>query len=221
VHTATPVAALTSEAPPAPAPPALELVPAHGWTGAEIEEAAALVESTDAGPAKWRLGDWLAARVPVGERHRKTGTGRTLAALTQLVGVSHSYLRQLRDTAHHWPAETRVPAAPFHVHSAFRDGGRERARWRRDQLLTMERYAGKITAKSLRRWREAHAEHVPSRGARQAPIRQTELAEEIDALVGKVDRAIRAGAPPALWGPIHDHLDALAADVEQILARAA
>ena len=85
-----------------------------------------------------------------------------------------------------------MPAAPFHVHGAVSDGGRERAGRRRDRLLETERY----TAKSLRRWREAHAEYVPSRGARQAPIRQTELAEEIDALAGKVDRAIRAGAPP-------------------------
>jgi hypothetical protein len=52
-------------------------------------------------------------------------------------------------------------------------------------------------------------------------VRQTELAAKIDALADEVDRAIRAGAPAALWSPIHDHLDALAADVEQILARAA
>ena len=48
-------------------------------------------------------------------------------------------------------------AAPFHVHGAFRDGGRERAGRRRDRLLETERH----TAKSLRRWREAHAEYVP------------------------------------------------------------
>ena len=84
-----------------------------------------------------------------------------------------------------------MPAAPFHVHGALRDGGRERAGRRRDRLFEMERY----TATSPRRWREAHAEYVPSRGARQAPIRQAELAEGDDALAGKVDRAIRAGAP--------------------------
>jgi hypothetical protein len=59
-------------------------------------------------------------------------------------------------------------------------------------LCGAERCASSYTAKSLRRWREAHAEYVPSRGARHAPIRRTELAEEIDALAGKVDRAIRA-----------------------------
>ena len=47
-----------------------------------------------------------------------------------------------------------MPAAPFHVPRAFRDGGREPAGRRRDRLLETERY----TAKSLRRWREAHAE---------------------------------------------------------------
>ena len=143
-----------------------------------------------AAPAHWQLGDWLAARVPVGVRGPKTGTGCTLGELARLVGVSHHHLRSIRGTAHHWPPETRVPAAPFHVHGALRDGGRERAGRRRDRLLETERY----TATSLRRWREAHAEYVPSRGARQAPIRQTEP-EEIDALAGKVDRAIRARRP--------------------------
>ena len=95
-------------------------------------------------------------------------------------------------------------------HGALRDGGRERAGRRRDRLLETERY----TAKSLRRWREAHAEYVPSRGARQAPIRQTGLAEEIDALADKVDRAIRAGARPGAEGGPRRYLSALrAADV--------
>lgn len=124
-------------------------------------------------------------------RGRKTGTGCTLGELARLVGVSHNHLRSIRDTAHHWP--TRPGCRPRRSTStapsatAAASAGR-----RRDRLLETERY----TAKSLRRWREAHAEYVPSRGARQAPIRQTELAEEIDALAGKVDRAIRAGAPP-------------------------
>ena len=41
---------------------------------------------------------------------------------------------------------------------------------------------------------KAHAEYVASRGARHVPVRQTEP-EEIDALAGKVDRAIRARRP--------------------------
>ena len=144
-----------------------------------------------AAPEHWLLGDWLAARVPVGVRGRTTGTRCTFGGLAARAGVSDNYLRWIRGTAHHWPPETRVPAAPFHVHGALRDGGRERAGRRRDRLLGTERY----TAESLRRWREAHAEYVPSRGARRAPIRQTELAEEVDALARRADRAIRAGAP--------------------------
>ena len=110
-----------------------------------------------AAPEYWLLGDWLAARVPVGVRGRTTGTRCTFGGLAARAGVSHNHLRLIRGTAHHWPPETRVPAAPFHVHGALRDGGRERAGRRRDRLFEMERY----TATSLRRWREAHAEYVP------------------------------------------------------------
>lgn len=129
VHTARVVAALAKSAPPLTAPPPLELVATSGgaWTPEEIAHVTSLVSAAHADREHWLLGDWLAAHVPVGIRGRKTGTGRTLGELARRVGVSHNHLRSIRDTAHSWPPETRVPAAPFHVHGAFRDGGRDRA----------------------------------------------------------------------------------------------
>ena len=219
------MAALISEAPPAPL--ALELMPAPGddtstasWTAAEIETVAGLLNEANADPEHWRLGDYLCARVPVGAvRGRKIGTGRRLAELARLVGVSHNHLRSIRDTAHHWPPETRVPAAPFHVHGAFRDGGRERAGWRREQLLTMDRHAGKITAKSLRYWREAQGgEHAPGirSGHRGRRLTDSELVQRIDELLGDVDQRLRQGGSEKLLAPLRADLDALAGDLERL-----
>jgi hypothetical protein len=88
----------------------------------------------------------------------------------------------------------------------------------RGQLLGMQRYRDRITAQSLRRWRAARAGKRPSAASARPTRREAELAAKIDELTGEVDLVVRAGAPPALWGPIHDHLDALAADVELVLA---
>jgi hypothetical protein len=213
-HTASPVAALTSEAPPAPAPPTL--APAgDGWSAAEIETVAGLLHAANADAEHWALGDHLAALVPVGIRGRKTGTGRKLAELARLVDVSHRHLRGIRDTARDWPPDTRVSAAPFHVHSAFRDGGRDRAPWRRDRLLEMERHAGKITAKSLRRWRRAQGgEHAPVSTRRRAS--DSELARRVEELLEDVDRLMREGGPEELLGPVRDDLDALVGHVERL-----
>jgi hypothetical protein len=64
--------------------------------------------------------------------------------------------------ANAWPPKGRVPSATSHVHTGLRDGGRERAPWRREQPLEMERFRDLITMRSLRRWRRAQGgEHVP------------------------------------------------------------
>ena len=89
-------------------------------------------------PEHWQLGDWLAARVPVGVRGRKTGTGphvRRARAPRRRQPQSPAL-----DPWHRPPlaARDRVPAAPFDVHGALRNGGRERAGRRRDRLLETE-----------------------------------------------------------------------------------
>jgi hypothetical protein len=59
-------------------------------------------------------------------------------------GVSATYLRGIGDTGKRLAAEGRVPSATSHVHTGLRDGdgdgGRERAPWRREQPLEMERF---------------------------------------------------------------------------------
>jgi hypothetical protein len=214
------MAALASSAPAPAAPQVLKLNEAgdDAWTGEEIAHAAVLVKAARADREHWLLGEWLAPRVLVGIRGRKTGTGRTLADLGQQVGASH-YLRQLRDTAHHWPAATpRLPAARFHVHGAFRNGGCDHAAWRREQLLTMDATPARVTANCLRRSREAQGEHRRGRvtGSRALPVSDFELVRRLDELLHDIDQRLCQGGSERLLAPVRADLDARAGNLERL-----
>jgi hypothetical protein len=211
---------------PATAAPALELVPAGddasvvSWTAAEIETARDLCEATDAGDARFLLGDWLLAKVPMGARGPKTGGHKRLADLGAHIDVSATFLLSLRSVAYAWPPHLRLAEAPWFVHRAYLHGGPSGAEHRRAQLLSLERDRwGRITTGIFERWRRAQ---MQDRGSPARPKRrEAQLAARIDELAGEVDRVIRAGAPQELWRPIIDDLDRLASDVERVLAAVA
>jgi hypothetical protein len=151
-------------------------------------------------------------------RGRKTGGHGRLVELAGHVEWSVVHLRAVRDTAHAWPVETRVPCAGFHVHAAFRDGGPDRAGWRRQQLLGMERGPrGRVTEAALRAWR---VEHSQRRDTRSRPVVEipafADVLERIDGLVNDIDTLVRADARPDLWQPVRAHLDSLTGEVERI-----
>jgi hypothetical protein len=156
----------------AEAPPLAVVDAAGTWTAAELEECVELCERADADAARWALGDWLLAKVPVRPvAGRKTGGHRKMRELAVRVGWSTVHLRGVRDTAYSWPPETRVPAARFYIHDRFRDGGPERAAWRRERLLSTDRGPrGRVTEEALRRWRTARQDDVtPTPTATPAP----------------------------------------------------
>jgi hypothetical protein len=105
------------------------------------------------------------------------------------------------------------------THLKYYDGGPAKAAWRRDVLLSLPRDRwGRVTSGALREWRQAQAGERAHASSPRPTREELELAAEIDAFMGKIDRLMRAGAPEELWAPVLEHLDALAADVEQILA---
>jgi hypothetical protein len=155
----------------------------------------------------------------MGGHGAKTGAHKRLAELGAHIDVSAAFLLSLRSVAYAWPRQLRVSEAPWFVHRAYLDGGPSKADHRRAQLLALERDRwGRITTGIFERWRKAQKRQpVPVRPTH----REHELAPALDALACKIDRILRAGAPEALWAPVRHHLDALAADVERILAEAA
>jgi hypothetical protein len=168
------------------------------WSAEELETVAALCEAADADAARWKLGDYLLSKVPVGRlRGSKTGAHERLVELAAHVDWSVTHLRAVRDTAASWPPETRVAAAPFYVHDRFRDGGAAKAHWRRDVLVGLPRGArGRITEKALAHWREEHgdahrgSEHRPRQPAAVAERTAADLPAEIVDLLHRANELL-------------------------------
>lgn len=79
--------------------------------------------------------------------------------------------------------------------------------------------AGKITAKSLRHWRDARGDHrlaAHAAAGRDRRVSDSELVARIDELLGDVDKLLRSGAPEHLLAPVRADLDALAGDLERL-----
>ena len=85
-----------------------------------------------------------------------------------------------------------MPAASWDCHLRFLDGGPAKAAWHATSLLSLPRDRwGHIASGALKRGCRAQAGEpaaAPARPATGKPV----LAEETDALAGKIDRIIRA-----------------------------
>jgi hypothetical protein len=198
------------------------------WSDDDIEHVAALCRSADG--VQWEVGDFLLARVPMGDSREPTGAHARVAELAEHVDWSLIRLLDVRAVAHAWPPAARIPDVSYDAHGAYRRGGPQRALERRAQLLALPRgRRGKLSAASVREWARmeprAHTTAQPRRLRTECP--PSGLPPEVADLLTRCENVLEdAGALlaadvlPAKCRPSLDALIAALNGVGEALAQA-